>query len=135
MTSDDLGAPGCRGLGGLVSVVDDDTSVLRSLRNLLDSVDLRVETFASAEAFLASGRLVETACLVLDLRMPGMSGQELFSRIAGDDRRVPVVILTAETSDDGRERCLAKGALAFLTKPFRADDILVAVRRALGINP
>jgi CheY-like chemotaxis protein len=63
-----------------------------------------------------------------------MSGQELFSRIAGDEGRVPVVILTAETSDDERERWLTKGALAFLTKPFRAVDILVAVRRALRLN-
>jgi FixJ family two-component response regulator len=134
MASEDLGAPGRRGLSGLVSVVDDDTSVLRSLRNLLDSAGLRVETFGSAEAFLASGRLAETACLVLDLRMPGMSGQELFSRIAGDEGRVPMVILTAETSDDERERWLTNGALAFLTKPFRAADILVVVRRALRTN-
>jgi FixJ family two-component response regulator len=135
MVSDDPGAPGRPGPSGLVSVVDDDTSVLRSLRNLLGSAGLRVETFRSAEAFLASGRLVETACLILDLRMPGMSGQELLSRLTRDERRVPVVILTADTCDKERERMLGQGALAFLTKPFRAADILGAVKHALRMTP
>jgi CheY-like chemotaxis protein len=121
MTSEGLGARGRRGLFGLVSVVDDDTSVLRSLRNLLDSAGLRVETFGSAEAFLTSGRPAETACSVLDLRMSGTSGQELFSRIAGDEGRVPVVILTAETSDDERERWPTNASLENTTSTRFAE--------------
>jgi FixJ family two-component response regulator len=119
---------------GLVSVVDDDASVLRSLENLLVSTGLRVETFGSAEAFLASDHLAETGCLVLDLRMPGMSGLELFSRLTVAAPRIRVIILTAVTNDDERERLLRQGAVAVFTKPFRAADMLLAVRGALGMS-
>jgi FixJ family two-component response regulator len=119
----------------VVAIVDDDAPVLRSLKNLLVSAGLRVETFASAEVFLASGRLAETGCLVLDLRMPGMSGLELFSRLATEDPPVPVIILTAVVDEDERERLLREGAAGFFTKPFRAADMLLAVRRALQMRP
>jgi FixJ family two-component response regulator len=115
----------------LIAVVDDDTSVLRSLKNLLTSTCRRVEVFGSAEAFLESEHLGETGCLLLDLRMPGMGGAELFSRLIAAERAIPTIILTAVSEDEERQRLLNRGAVAYLTKPFRAADILLAVREAL----
>jgi two-component system response regulator FixJ len=115
----------------IVSVVDDDTSVLRSLRNLLTSTGHRVEVFESAEAFLESKHLGKTGCLLLDLRMPGMGGAELLARLIAAERVIPTVILTAVSEEDERERLLGRGAVAYLTKPFRAADILLVVRDAL----
>jgi FixJ family two-component response regulator len=117
----------------VVAVVDDDFSVLRSLTNLFSSAGLRVETYESAEAFLASG-LANTGCLVLDLHMPGMSGLELFARLKQADSRIPVVVLTAGHEDSVRARLLSGGAVAFLVKPFRAGEVLVAVQRALDAS-
>jgi FixJ family two-component response regulator len=116
---------------GLVAVVDDDVSVLRSLRNLLASVRLRVEVFDSAEAFLESSHVAETRCLLLDLRMPGMSGTELFSLLIASGYRIRIVVLTAATDGDEMERLLRQGAVAVLTKPFRSADVLRAVYDAL----
>jgi len=120
---------------GLVCVVDDDTSVTQSLRNLLASEGLQVETFDSAEAFLESDRHQVARCLVLDLQLPGMGGSELFARLATGERPIPVVILTAGCDDQVRERMLRDGASAFLTKPFRAADMLLAVRTGLSLSP
>ena len=88
----------------LVSIVDDDGSLRRSVRNLLTSVGFRVETFVSAEAFLASMHRENTGCLVLDLRMPGMSGLDLLAHLAAMDSRIPAVILTAHGDDEARRR-------------------------------
>jgi FixJ family two-component response regulator len=116
----------------VVSIVDDDASLRRSLRNLLTSVGFRVETFASAEDFLRSVQHEASACLVLDLRMAGMSGLDLLRHLAVTGSRIPVVILTAHGDDETRQRALEGGAVAFLGKPFRADDLLGAVRTALA---
>ena len=115
----------------IVSVVDDDESLRRSLRNLLGSVGFLVETFASAEAFLASVHRAQTGCLVLDLSMPGMNGLELLGRLSSTDTRIPAVILTAHSHDETRRRALQAGAVAFLSKPFNSKDLLDAVRIAL----
>jgi two-component system, LuxR family, response regulator FixJ len=115
----------------LVSVVDDDESLRRSLRNLLSSVGFRVETFASAEAFLQSVHQQQTGCLVLDLRMPGMDGLGLLRYLSGTGSRIPTVILTAHGDDEARQRSLQAGAVAFLTKPFNGNALLEAVRTAL----
>ena len=116
----------------IVSIVDDDESLRRSLRNLLGSVGLRVETFASAEAFLGSIHQEQTGCLVLDLRMPGMSGFDLLRHLSSMGSRIPVVILTAHGDDEVRHRSLQAGAAAFLSKPFNGNALLDAVRTALG---
>jgi two-component system response regulator FixJ len=118
--------------GRVVSVVDDDASLRRSLRNLLTSVGFQVEMFASAEEFLSSSQRENSGCLVLDLRLGGMSGLDLLSHLAATGSRIPVVILTAHGDDEARQRSLEAGAVAFLGKPFRADTLLDAVRRALG---
>ena len=98
----------------IVAVVDDDESLRRSLRNLLGSVGFRVETFASAEAFLQSIHQEQTGCLVLDLRMPGMNGFDLLRHLADTSSRIPTVILTAHGDDEARQRSLQAGAVAFL---------------------
>lgn len=115
----------------IVSIVDDDESLRRSLRNLLGSVGFRVETFASAEAFLESTHQERTGCLVLDLRMPGMDGLDLLRHLSGTGARIPAVILTAHGDDEARQRSLQAGAVAFLSKPFNGDALLDAVRTAL----
>jgi FixJ family two-component response regulator len=115
----------------IVSVVDDDESLRRSLRNLLGSVGFRVETFASAEAFLQSAHQAQTGCVVLDLRMPGMNGFDLLTHLSGTGSRIPAVILTAHGDDEARRRSLQAGAVAFLTKPFSGNALLDAVRTAL----
>jgi two-component system, LuxR family, response regulator FixJ len=116
----------------IVSVVDDDESLRRSLRNLLGSVGFRVETFESAEAFLQSAHRDQTGCLVLDLRMPGMNGLELLRHLSGRGVRIPAIILTAHGDDDERQRSLQAGAVAFLGKPFNGNALLDAVRAALN---
>jgi FixJ family two-component response regulator len=121
-----------KGSERVVSVVDDDQSLRRSLRNLLTSVGFRVETFASAEDFLSCSRQDHTGCLVLDLRMGGMNGLDLLRHLAATGSRIPAIILTAHGDDETRQRSLEAGAAAFLGKPFRADPLLDAVRQALG---
>ena len=115
----------------VISVVDDDESLRRSLRNLLRSVGFGVETFASAEEFLRSAQRENTGCLVLDLRMTGMSGLDLLRHLAVRDSPIRVVILTAHGDEETRRRSLQAGAIAFLDKPFHSDALLDAVRAAL----
>ena len=119
----------------LVSIVDDDESLRRSVKNLLTSVGFQVETFASAEAFLQSAHRADTRCVVLDLRMPGMSGLDLLLHLAADGSPIPVVILTAHSDDEARRRMLQAGAVAFLGKPFHGEALVGAVRRALAEHP
>ena len=116
----------------VVSIVDDDASLRRSVRNLLTSVGFRVEAFASAEEFLGSVHRARTGCLVLDLRMGGMSGLDLLGRLAGSGTPIPAVMLTAHGDDETRRQSRQAGVVAFLAKPFRADALLDAVRAALG---
>ena len=115
----------------VISVVDDDESLRRSLSNLLRSVGFGVETFASADEFLRSAQRENTGCLVLDLRMTGMSGLDLLRHLAVRDSPIRVVILTAHGDEETRRRSLQAGAVAFLDKPFHSDALLDAVRAAL----
>src|SRR5262245_24711306 len=108
----------------LISIVDDDASLRRSVSHLLSSVGFQVATFASAEAFLASAHRSRTACLVLDLQMSGMHGLELLSHLSVTGSRIPAVVLTAHGDVETRGRSLEAGAVAFLGKPFRGDALL-----------
>ncbi|MDB6087149.1 MAG: response regulator receiver protein [Gammaproteobacteria bacterium] len=122
------------GSGSLISIVDDDDSVRRALRNLFVSLGFSVEAYASAEAFLLSHRREDTSCLILDLRMSGMSGLDLLhSRTSA--RRIPTVILTGHPSDDARARCMQAGAVAFLQKPFDTQALLDVVTKTLNCVP
>ena len=115
----------------VVAIIDDDESLRRSVRNLLTSVGFRVETFSSAESFLESAHRGNTGCLVVDLRMGGMSGIDLLTHLAAVDARIPAIILTAHGDDEVRRRSLAAGAVAFLGKPFHGDALLDVVRRTM----
>jgi len=118
--------------GRVVCIVDDDASLRRSLRNLLMSLGFRVETFASAESFLESVHPDGVGCMVLDVRMAGMSGVDLLRHLAATGSPVPAIMLTAHTDDETRRRSLEAGAVAFLEKPVRSDALLAAVRTALS---
>jgi FixJ family two-component response regulator len=115
----------------VISIVDDDGSMRRSVGNLLSSWGFRVRTYDSAEAFLLSVDWKETACLILDLRMSGMSGLDLL-KAQGKGQRVPTIVLTGHGSDNARRRCLQAGACAFLQKPVNADVLLEAVNAAMA---
>jgi FixJ family two-component response regulator len=117
----------------LVAIVDDDVSVRRSTRRLLQSAGLCVETFASAEEFLMSGRAEETACLILDLRMPGMNGLQLQRCLVEDSNPVPIVFVTAHSSPEDELLALQAGAREFLQKPIDKDALLLAIRNALHV--
>jgi FixJ family two-component response regulator len=117
--------------GSVVMIVDDDDSMRRAARRLVRSFGLAVDTFASAEDFLASGRLAETACLVLDVHMPGLSGIELQSKLIAEGYLIPVIFITAFVDEKTQARALEAGAHAYLIKPFNEDDLLEGIRRAL----
>jgi FixJ family two-component response regulator len=119
----------------LISVVDDDESVRESLRGLLRSVTFGVEVFASAEEFLSSDRMRETDCLILDVRMPGMSGLELHRRLVSSHPYLPVIFITAHGDEELRSRVLRSGAVDYLLKPFSDDALLNAVQTALRKVP
>src|SRR5437588_1391402 len=115
----------------VVSIVDDDVSVRRSTRRLLRCSGFRAEVFASAEEFLESQSAAETACLILDLRMPGMNGLELQRRLAQNGNRVPIIFLSAHASEEDERSALRAGAVQFLRKPISKEALLNAIRDAL----
>lgn len=115
----------------VVMIVDDDDSVRRAARRLIKSYGLAVDTFASADEFLASGRVNETACLVLDVQMPGMSGLELQSHLFAVGTDIPIIFITAFANEAARMRALEAGAYCYLVKPFEEDDLLNYIQRAL----
>ena len=115
----------------IVMIVDDDESIRRAARRLIKSYGFPVETFASAEDFLSSGRLHETACLVLDVQMSGLNGLELQSRLMTDGHQVPIIFITAFNDENARAQALKAGALGYLVKPFEEADLLTAINIAL----
>jgi FixJ family two-component response regulator len=115
----------------LISIVDDDDSLRNSLNNLIRSVGFRAQGFPSAEAFLNSSELHDTACLILDVRMPGMSGLDLQRQLLTTHSRIPIVFITSHGDDDAQARALEAGAVAFLYKPFREKALLKAIDSAL----
>jgi FixJ family two-component response regulator len=116
----------------LVTVVDDDESVRESLPDLLREFGFAVATFASAEEFLASSRIAETRCLILDVAMPGMSGPDLCRELAQRRQRIPIVFITAHGDPSTVPRLVAQGAVACLLKPFSDIALRDAVDAALG---
>ena len=117
----------------LVAVVDDDISVRESLESLIRSVGLTVRVFASAEEFLNGALPPKADCLILDVRLPGMSGIELHRQLQARSYRVPVIFITAHGSDDGaRSEAASDWTVAYLIKPFSEDELLDAVNAALN---
>ena len=111
----------------LISIVDDDASVRSSTRRLLRSSGLRAEAFASAEEFLESNQLGQTACLLLDVRMPGMDGLVLQRRLAEIGRKIPIIFLSARASQEEENRACRAGAVEFLRKPVSKEALLRAI--------
>ncbi len=115
----------------LVFVVDDDAPMRESLKNLLRSVGLQVEAFASAQEFLRSTRPDVPGCLVLDVRLPGLSGLDLQQRLAEVDMDIPIIFITGHGDIPMTVQAMKAGAVEFLPKPFRDQDLLDAIQQAL----
>ena len=116
----------------LISVVDDDESVRESLPDLLRSFGLEVEAFSSAEAFLGSESFARTACLILDVAMPGMTGPELQQELLRRKSGIPIVFISANSDERMRPKVLKRGAAAYVLKPFSETALLDAVTAALA---
>jgi FixJ family two-component response regulator len=114
-----------------VFVVDDDASVRDALKNLLRSVGLTVETFAAAHEFLASAHSNKPGCLVLDVRLPGLSGLDLQRQLTEADIQIPIIFITGHGDIQMSVRAMKAGAMEFLTKPFRDQELLDAVQQAM----
>jgi len=115
----------------IVFVVDDDVSVREALERLLRVVGFEVETFASAQDFLAHRRENAPSCLVLDVRLPGLSGLELQKRIAQANREIPIVFITGHGDVPTSVSAMKAGAVEFLVKPFSDQDLLDAIQQAI----
>ena len=115
----------------MVVIVDDDELMRGALQGLLKAVGLAAQAFASAEEFLKSGLQRETACLIADIRMPGMSGLELQAKLNAEHCRIPTIFITAHGDSKMRMQALRSGAAEFLTKPFDDEVLLENVRAAM----
>lgn len=115
----------------MVAIVDDDELMRGALQGMLKSVGLPSQAFASAEEFLNSGQQQQTACLIADIRMPGMSGLELQAKLNADHYRIPTIFITAHGDTKMRMQALRAGAVEFLAKPFDDEVLLESVRAAL----
>jgi FixJ family two-component response regulator len=115
----------------LVAIVDDDELVRQALESLLKAAGFMTETFASAEDFLDSIPMNSTACLILDVRLPGMSGIELQRRLRAKNNGVPIIFVTAHGDASTRGRAMEDGAVGFLNKPVRRQTLLDAIHAAL----
>ena len=119
----------------LISVVDDDPAVVEAMVSLIQSVGYKGKGFHSAEDFLKSRQLLQTSCLILDVRMPSMGGFELQRRLAAGKYRIPIIFITSFDTDDVRIQALQAGAVGCLGKPFSQESLLQAVDSALANQP
>ena len=131
-TAERRGQPSADG-APLVAIVDDDASVRRSTRRLVRSFGYRAEAFGSGDEFLSSACAAQTACLLLDVRMPGMDGLEVQRRLAERDARIPIVFLTGRASDDEERRARSAGAVEFLRKPVGKATLLQVLQKVLQV--
>ena len=120
-----------QGKVNIVAIVDDDDLMRNALQGLLKAVGLPARAFASAEEFLDSGEQHQTACLIADIRMPGMSGLELQAKLNAEHCRIPTIFITAHGDTRMRMQALRAGAVEFLAKPFDDEALLESVRAAL----
>jgi len=115
-----------------ISIVDDDASIREALKSLMRSVRFDVEAFGSAEEFLASKHSGETACLILDLSLPGMNGFELQNHLNEKQLNIPIVFITAHADEPSRQRALKAGAVDLLSKPVRREPLFKAIQAAIN---
>ena len=122
------------GHGGvpLIAIVDDDRSVQSALKDLMESTGLSAQCFGSAEEFLESDQRNQTASLVADIRMPGMSGLEMQAKLKADGSRIPIIFITAHGDVKVKMQAMKAGAVEFLSKPFDYEVLLEKVRAALN---
>lgn len=120
--------------GLLIAVVDDDRSIRNATQDLLNAAGFTTFTFEDAKSFLGSSVCATAACLVTDMRMPGMSGIELHRHLAASGVGIPTVIITAHPEDPVRDRAREAGITCFLTKPFSPDELLECVRKAVAAS-
>ena len=118
----------------LIAIVDDDKSVQSALQDLIESEGLSTLCFGSAEEFLDSGVQDEAGCLIADIRMPGISGIELQSRLKADRCRIPIIFITAHGDPKMRAQAIRDGAIEFLTKPFDNTVLLETVHAAIELR-
>jgi two-component system response regulator FixJ len=118
----------------LISIVDDDESVREALKSLIESVGFRTEVFSSGENFLNSDHFGDTDCLIVDVRMPGMSGLELQERLNAVHSLIPLIFISAHGDEEVRARALQAGAVDFLQKPFSEDSLLKAIDVSLKMG-
>jgi len=115
----------------MVAIVDDDNSVRSALQDLMAAVGFSAQSFGSAEEFLASGAPCKAACLITDIRMPGMSGLELQAKLKAEQCNIPIIFITAHGDSKMRMQAMRGGAVEFLTKPFDDEVLLETVRAAV----
>jgi FixJ family two-component response regulator len=132
MISEPSTSPLATAVNGVVFVVDDDDSVRESLELLLGAVGCQARLFASAHEFLAQPRVDVPSCLVLDVNLPGLNGLDLQQRVVAERPDVPIIFITGGGDVPTTVRAMKAGAVEFLTKPFRHEDLLAAVRSALS---
>ena len=116
----------------LVAIVDDDESIRNATRDLLRAAGFSTATFEDAESFLGSESRASVACVVADIRMPGMTGLELYQALVASGHGIPTVIITAHPEDVTQSRARQAGITCYLSKPFAPDDLLECVREALA---
>jgi FixJ family two-component response regulator len=115
----------------VVSIIDDDTSIRRAIKRLIESADLAVAEFGSAEEFLVSGCSQNSVCLILDLQLPGMSGLELQNQLRISNPRLPIIFVSAAANENAIEHALRAGAIQFLEKPFNEQALFAAISNSL----
>jgi FixJ family two-component response regulator len=115
----------------LISVVDDDESVRRTTKLLIESFGYRATAFESAETLLRRGQLNKTSCLVVDIQMPGMNGLQLQSHLATEGWSIPIIFITAYGNKQVHRKAMQAGAVAFLEKPFGDEQLLATIRSVL----
>jgi len=115
----------------VISIIDDDESVREATKGLIRSLGYSAATFASAEEYLRSDLVSDSACLITDLHMPGMSGADLQDRLIADGRRTPMIFMTAYSEEKVRARVLDAGAFGFLRKPFDDEHLIECLDKAL----
>jgi len=116
----------------LIAIIDDDASLRTALVGLVRSLGYRATGFGSAEEFLAADNPAESACIVTDIQMPGLSGIELKHRLSQDGCTAPVIMITARTEQGLRDRAFASGAVCVLQKPFAAEALIACLEKALA---
>jgi two-component system, LuxR family, response regulator FixJ len=119
---------------GVIAIIDDDEPLREALRSVMKAAGFSARTFASAEEFLVRVDSNDTACLVLDVRLPGMSGIELQKQLSEKHRQLPIIFVSGHSDVALRDSMMRAGAAAFFCKPVRSDVLLNEIRRVLAVN-